>query len=361
MQRRNIAREKIIRYANKVLHDIKKSIKPTFETPVRALSNVEFNPDTGIFELKTSIKRRKLTAHSSKAFAQTLRMMSFAKSLIDENSFSTLREAYYISKNWAEARFTEQQQSNEVIEDLEASLGVIREDLGFFPEQDGSSVVGNLEIVDRSGESPLKIDCTKLGTGAYNVPNAVEELEFNTGAEFVLAIETAGMFVRLNREKFWKKMNCILVSLKGVPARATRRFIKRLHDEEKLPVYVFTDGDPYGYANIYRTLKVGSGKAIHVAKEFAVPDAMFLGVTPTDITEYDLPTHPLAETDIKRIKDILANDPFFKAHKKWIKELSKMMSMKKRAEQQALAKYGLKYVADVYLPQKLEDKSTWLP
>ena len=55
------------------------------------------------------------------------------------------------------------------------------------------------------------------------------------------------------------------------------------------------------------------------------------------------------------------NDPFFKAHPKWIEELKKMEELKQRAEQQALAKYGLKYVAEHYLPEKLEDRSTWLP
>ena len=56
----------------------------------------------------------------------------------------------------------------------------------------------------------------------------------------------------------------------GVPTRACRRFIRRLSDEKKLPVYVFTDGDPYGYMSIYRTLKVGSGNAAHINQYFCV-------------------------------------------------------------------------------------------
>ncbi len=32
-----------------------------------------------------------------------------------------------------------------------------------------------------------------------------------------------------------------------------------------------------------------------------------------------------------------------------------MLDMKKKAEQQALAKYGLNYVTDKYLPEKLTD------
>ena len=38
----------------------------------------------------------------------------------------------------------------------------------------------------------------------------------------------------------------------------------------------------------------------------------YLGVTPQDITDYRLPTHPLQDVDIKRARDALKNDPFFK-------------------------------------------------
>ena len=44
----------------------------------------------------------------------------------------------------------------------------------------------------------------------------------------MLAIETKGMFERLNRHMYWKKANCIIISMGGVPTRACRRFIRRL-------------------------------------------------------------------------------------------------------------------------------------
>ncbi|MFH1650094.1 MAG: hypothetical protein ABIA93_06095 [Candidatus Woesearchaeota archaeon] len=37
------------------------------------------------------------------------------------------------------------------------------------------------------------------------------------------------------------------------------------------------------------------------------------------------------------------------------------MKMKVRAEQQALAAWGLNYVIDTYLPEKLKDEKSWLP
>jgi DNA topoisomerase-6 subunit A len=149
--------------------------------------------------------------------------------------------------------------------------------------------------------------------------------------------------------------------MSGVPTRACRRFIRKLSDSQNLPVYVFTDGDPYGYGNIYRTLKVGSGNAAHINEFFCVPKATFIGVTPDDVDTYNLPSHPLKDIDLKKIKDLLSNDPFFKDHKEWQKALKKMQKTKVRVEQQAFAAHGLNMVMDKYLPEKIKDKSTWLP
>ncbi len=147
----------------------------------------------------------------------------------------------------------------------------------------------------------------------------------------------------------------------GVPTRATRRFIRKLSDACKLPVHAFVDCDPYGISNIYRTLKVGSGNAAHLSQFFCVPHAHYLGVTPQDIVDYRLPTHPLQEVDVKRARDALKNDPFFRAHPAWRKAIEQMLKMGVRAEQQALAKCGLNYVIEEYLPRKLEQPAQFLP
>ena len=51
---------------------------------------------------------------------------------------------------------------------------------------------------------------------------------------------------RLIEEKFTQKNNALLVACQGQAPRGIRRLVNRLHTENKLPVYVFTDGDPYG-------------------------------------------------------------------------------------------------------------------
>ncbi|MFH1174028.1 MAG: DNA topoisomerase IV subunit A [archaeon] len=355
--------EKMMKLAKDMHQDILKDNQPKITSPLRSLNNVTYDDKKGYFELLGKVKTRTLTASSMKTFAQTLKMMELSKQLINTKDIAAKRDVYYQSKNWGDAKFTEQPESDAIMDDVEAMLTVNREQLGFVPDEDGSSVAGELIIVDKDPETgnPVEIDCTKLGTGGYNIPNSVEHFKFKTKAKFVLAIETSGMFQRLNYHKYWRKQNCILVSLKGVPSRATRRFLRKLSDENALPIYVFTDGDPYGYLNIYRTLKVGSGNAAHINKFFCVPNAKYLGVTPQDIIDYKLPTHALKDIDIKRVKDGMKNDPFVMHYKEWQKALKQLVDMKKRAEQQALAAWGLNFVMSDYLPQKLKNPKSWLP
>jgi len=340
--------------------------KPEVTFPVRSLSNVRYTVKRGYFEIGKDKSIRTLTVNTAKTFAQTLKMTSLSKELVETNDFATKRDAYYQSKNWGDATFDEQSESDTVMDDIEAMFsiyGISREQLRYIPDEHGGAVAGELIVYDTDLESGKteKIDCTRFGSGAYSIPSLVEHLTFETKAKFVLCIETGGMFQRLQSHKFWKKAHCILISMAGVPTRATRRFVRRLSDQCNLPVYAFVDCDPYGISNIYRTLKVGSGNAAHINQFFCVPRARFLGVTPQDVIDYKLPTHPLKVVDVKRAKDALKNDPFFKQHKPWTVAMKQMLKMGTRAEQQALARWGLNYVIEEYLPQKLKATAKFLP
>ena len=358
----------ITEVATEVYRSIGKRGLPQIQMPQRSLQNVTYDPKVGYFELKGGLKTRTLDVNSVKTFAQTLRLMALAKEMVADDDFATKREAYYVSKNWADAKFNEQRESDTVLDDIEGMFSVrevTRENLRFVPEEHGGSVVGALMVVDRDPETgeDVRSDCSAMGSGAYTVPSSVDHLGLETTADFVLAIETGGMFQRLNHHRYWRSANCILVEMGGVPTRATRRFIRRLAVDLKLPVYAFVDCDPYGICNIYRTLKVGSGQAAHVSRRYCVPTASFLGVTPQDILDFGLQdaTHPLQPVDVKRAKDALKNDPFFQAQPKWQRAIRQLLKMGVRAEQQAFAKWGLNFVIEEYLPKKMRETKKFLP
>ncbi|MHC4972773.1 MAG: DNA topoisomerase IV subunit A [Planctomycetota bacterium] len=366
--RDDVVIDSITDVAGGIHRTIDKRGKPMLGFPTRSLSNVSYDRKKGYFEIGSNMVERTLDYNTVKTFARTLRFMSLSKELVERNDFATKRDAYYQSKNWGDAKFNEQTESDAVMDDVEALFSVqdvSREELRFYPEDHGGAVAGELIVVDIDQETgeEIEIDCTRFGSGAYTIPSSVEHLKFKTKAKFVLAIETGGVFQRLNYHKYWRSAKCILVEMAGVPTRATRRFIRRLADAHNLAVYAFTDCDPYAFANIYRTLKVGSGNAAHISRFFCVPQAHYLGVTPQDIIDHKLmdATHQLQAVDIKRAKDALKNDPFFKAHPKWQKAVRQQLKMGVRAEQQAFAKWDLNYIIDKYLPKKLKNTKTFLP
>jgi DNA topoisomerase-6 subunit A len=359
--------EAIEEMAREVHTKIRGGAKPALSFPVRSLTNVSYDTDVGYLQIGDATSERTLTVNTAKSFAQTLLLMEFSRSQIRKDRRATKREAYYIGKGyWGDAQFDEQSESDTVLDDIEAMFaarGVTREQLRFIAEEHGGGVAGDLVVIDKDPETgrDVPIDCAAQGSGNWSIPKDVEHLRFETGAKFVLCIETGGTFDRLLRAKFWRKHKCILISMSGVPTRACRRFVRKLSEQIGIPVYAFTDCDPYGFANIYRTLKVGSGNAAHINQFFCVPNARFLGVTPQDIVDYKLPTHKLQEVDVKRGKDAIKNDPFFAMYRPWVKAIEQLISAGHRAEQQAFAAHGLDYVHDVYLPQKLADLKAFLP
>jgi DNA topoisomerase-6 subunit A len=360
------ASRRIVEVAKEIHADItKKHKKPSMKFPIRSLANVKYDTKRGHFEILNKTATRTLSYNTVKTFAQSMRLLATTKNdLLDKDDIAGKREIYYNSKSWGECRFDEQPESDTLLDDIEAMLGINREQLGYIPEERGGDVAGPLTVldIDPSNGKDIKIECAKLGSGAWSIPSRVEHLRFASKAKFILAVETASLFQRLVHHRYFEKANCILISMSGVPTRACRRFIRRLADDQKIPVLAFTDGDPYGYCNIYRTLKVGSGQAAHINRYFCVPQVHYLGVTPQDIIDYGLEdaTHPLEEADIKRAKDALKNDPFIKHHKEWQQALEQMLKMGVRIEQQAFAKHGLNYVLEKYLPEKIK-KGKFLP
>lgn len=289
---RDEAGRRILETAEKIHTDIiKRKKRPDMKFPIRSLSNVKYDLKRGHFEILGKTSTRTLTYNTVKTFAQSMRLLATTKiDLLDKNDIAGKREMYYNSKSWGECRFDQQPESDTLLDDIEAMLAVNREQLGYIPEERGGDVAGPLVVIDQNPVSKqiVKIDCEQLGTGAWSIPSRVEQLKFETDAKFILVIETSSLFQRLVHHQFYKSAKCILISMSGVPTRACRRFIRRLADDKKLPVLVFTDGDPYGYCNIYRTLKVGSGQSAHINRFFCVPQARYLGVTPQDIKDYKL-------------------------------------------------------------------------
>lgn len=329
---------------------------PRMSIPTRTKTNIEFDPEKRVWVYGDRSSTR--TAYSTRGAKKLLKVIytiDFLVNQLEEARSSTLRELYYLSESWdvEHAQFTEQDESNQLVEDLEIVTGVKREDFHMRPEESGATVIGPLRIREQTRRGEREIHCQKdVGEGGYQIPNNPDMIEFlEHDAAFVLCVETGGMRDRLVENGFDEEYNAIIVHLKGQPARATRRLTKRLHNELELPVTVFTDGDPWSY-RIFGSVSYGSIKSAHLSEYLATPDAMFIGIQPEDIVEYDLPTDPLSDSDINALENEL-DDPRFQSDY-WTEQIELQLEIEKKAEQQALASRGLDFVTETYLPSRLE-------
>ena len=354
------ANEQLKKLGKDVVKEIEQKKNPSLEIPVRSLSNTIFDKKNKILTLGNNTSRRYFfnVAHIKK-FVQTIEAAATAKELVDVQKHLSLREVYYrIKRTLPNSNINlvdYQDESNKAIEDLELITSLSREQLHINANKMGS-VAGNVTIRDKGD----LVNWAKLGSGGWSVPSNVEEIEFKkVDAKFVIYMEKAAEWERLHEDKVWKKLNCIIMSSQGQATRGVRRLLQRLNIEHKLPVYVLTDFDPWGFY-IYSVLKFGSISLAHISDRLTIPDARFLGLTAEDIVNFDLKKHIIKfkDVDAKRLKDMGKYD-WFKDHKEWKRQFQLMKQMNGKVELAALSSKGISFISDVYIPKKIKNKD-WI-
>ncbi|MCX8175522.1 MAG: DNA topoisomerase IV subunit A [Candidatus Micrarchaeota archaeon] len=350
---------KLERLGLSMLEEIKSEASPSFTTALRSKGNIIYDEGVGYIRLgdKTE-ERRFINVGQARKFMQTVAIAAKCKKFLRENSHTSIRGLYYqlkfsLGEDLDEELFSEQSESNPLVEDLEVALNVKREDLNLNTDRKGV-VAGPLVLKDKFGGEETIIDCTKQGRSGWMIPSDVDNgMEFiEVDADYVLVVEKDAMWQRLNEDKFWKKENCILITPKGQASRGCRRLIRKLASR-KLPVYVFTDCDAWGWY-IYWAIKTGSMNLAYLGSDIATPEAKFVGVTMGDIKDYEFLgqlTINAKEVDIKRAEEMLTYD-WIAHHKDWVNELKTVLKTKKKLEQDALQGPRLSFVGD-YLKEKI--------
>lgn len=353
-------RKELIKIGEEVVKEINKLQNPKIELPVRGLSNVVFDQQSKTLTLGDKTAQRFFfnVAHAKK-FLQTIEVAAICKSLLDVQKHASLRDVFYMAKRTIPNTKTnivdDQKETDKAIEDLELITNFSREHLHVNANKMGS-VAGKVVIEDM-GDT---IDWSRLGSGGWSIPSNVENIKFKkVDAEYVIYMEKAAVWERLHEDRFWSKNNCIIMSSQGQTTRGIRRLLQRLSVEHKLPIYVLTDGDIYGFY-IYSVIKYGSISLAHMAEEMAIPSVKFLGVSMDDINNYDLKKHfiKLTDQDRARIKQ-MQNYEWFIKHKDWQRQFKMMKEFDAKVEIQSLSSKGISFISEKYLPEKIKKKD-WL-
>jgi DNA topoisomerase-6 subunit A len=295
----------------------------------------------------------------AKKFMQTLLLAKGSRELIKAEKTLSLRGMYYMTLHTIEGTnektFNDQGESDTVLEDLEVSLGGLREELHVFAKKRGT-MVGNITVEDNGDE----IDCRRMGTGGYAIPSICEPsvIQFKKcDADFVLHVEKDTVWSRFNEDRFWETHNCILTEGSGQPPRGVRRLLHRLNKELGLPIYCLLDCDPWGHY-IYSVIKQGSINLAFESQRMAIPDAKYIGIRAEDYDRCELSPDvriALNDRDITRAKQI-AEYPWFKDKRPWQKEIKRLLSNGFKMEVESLITKDISYVTETYVPDRLREK-----
>jgi DNA topoisomerase-6 subunit A len=317
----------------------------------RSTDNIIYDPELRQYILGSrTIRRHARNIRHIRPFTQLIWTAWFAKELVNLRKTSTLREVYYSARGQRDIEFSNQQESDNIITDLEVALNKAREDFGIFPEE-RSAIFGDLTIeYTVPGYEGRRMNLTDHPDGVMIGPALTSSEFVETSADKVLVIEKGAMFTRLIEESAHERFNALLIHTAGQSPRSTRNIIHRLNKNHDLPVYIFTDGDPWG-VHIAMVIVSGSANAAHL-RGLATPEARWIGVWASDIIDYKLPTENLTDTDLKRLKE-LKDDPRY-TEDPWQREIEVFLKIGKKAELEAFSRYGLTYIVDEYLPAKLE-------
>jgi DNA topoisomerase-6 subunit A len=188
---------------------------PSITMPSRSTENIHYDPQVRQFILgDRRVRRSARNIRHLKPFTQLVWAAMFSNELTSQRKTSTLRDVYYSAQAY-EMTFTDQQESNNIITDLETVLGLSREDFNIFPEE-RSAVFGDLTIeYTVPGYEGRTLNLTSHPDGVLIGP-ALTSAEFvKTTADKVIAIEKGGLFTRFIEENVHKKFNAMLVLTAG--------------------------------------------------------------------------------------------------------------------------------------------------
>ncbi|HKJ59619.1 MAG TPA: DNA topoisomerase VI, partial [Halobacteriales archaeon] len=125
------ARTELIDLAAEIYDQFELGDIPHISIPTRSKSNIVFDEDAEVWVYgERQSTRSANTVRGARKLLKAAYTIEFLANQLEEDRSSTLRELYYLSESWdeKEAKFNDQDQSNQLVEDLEIVSGVKRED-----------------------------------------------------------------------------------------------------------------------------------------------------------------------------------------------------------------------------------------
>lgn len=339
-----------------MLADLEKAKRPVLEAVKCSLDNSFYNSKVGYLTPGDKVVKTELNVSSVQKMARTIFMLEILLGNLKSGAVNTKRELYYISKGLVRSNphyrpldFDDQPESDAIIDFIGDMMEVYREEMNCFAnDRGGQTYSKNLVVTETlSDGTTAVVDVGAMGTTPFQPKNKPQQFRLKPKKgkiDFCLVIESEGTANTLVSNGMHLRHNCIVIGAQGVPSNGVRGWCKTIQDQLNVPMYFYGDLDAYTLQNIFRTLKAGSAASLIRNSDFSAPDVRFLGVLPEDVKKYDLLCYSVNEKDaaearsLKKAKDALENDPFFKdkKNKRLADILHWLVKEKKRCEQQAV-------------------------
>ncbi|KAK3901430.1 Spo11/DNA topoisomerase VI subunit A [Staphylotrichum tortipilum] len=218
------------------------------------------------------------TVQEAKKFEAIFRILETSHEALLAGNIITKRNLFYQNPDL----FKTQSTVDDMVDNLAFTLGVGREDLNIVAAAKGL-IFGPIDLVLRDGSVH---SCDAPGDTGMLLPSvaSVQRINFRH-AQWLLVIEKEATFRTLAAAQYHKILRAghgILLTAKGFPDLATRRFLSLIHNiRPGLPLLALVDYDPDGVA-ILRTYKYGSRRLDH-EQNATTPQLRWLGIRSDDI------------------------------------------------------------------------------
>ena len=134
-ERKKLTAETLKGFGEHIYNQLSKGEFPSVTMASRSTTNIIYDEPTRQYVLgKRLVKRSARNIRHVRPFTQLIWAASFSNELCKTGKTSTLRDVYYSAQAF-DINFADQQESDNIVTDIETVLGLAREDFHIFPEE----------------------------------------------------------------------------------------------------------------------------------------------------------------------------------------------------------------------------------
>ncbi|CAE6427164.1 unnamed protein product [Rhizoctonia solani] len=271
-----------------------------------------------------------------KTIAGALKVAELSHLALKDDVPTTKRDIFYSDVEL----FGKQSVSDALVDDLAATLGLTRGDLGIRAALKGLFCGSALTLTTSKGEIIRGMDFEET---LIPVGEDIVNVNIDKDLAWALIVEKEAIFQTLCTLGFASVHESIgrgiMITGKGYPDLATRQLVSVFSNElpERIPILCLVDADPHGM-EILSVYKFGSKILAH--EDVAAERVQWIGVKRADIERLGIPSFEMLKitpTDVRKAENMICSETL---PVEWAEELEEMLETGTKAEIEVISGRG---------------------